>query len=95
MSKISQTIQVSNTVDQYARRIHINVRGDKVTMVNRWKDSKSNKAHTQRVTLDDAQVSRLLTLLTSQTDRIMARDEARLAAFRKMFEADLKTVGII
>ena len=94
MSKISQTIQVSDTVDQYARRIHINVRGDKVTMVNRWKDRKSNKAHTQRVTLDDAQVSRLLTLLTYQADKVLSRDEARVDAFRKQFAADLKAAGI-
>ena len=94
MSKISQTIQVSDTVDQYARRIHINVRGDKVTMVNRWKDRKSNKAHTQRVTLDDAQVSKLLVLLTSQADKVLSRDEARVAAFRKQFAADFKAAGI-
>lgn len=94
MSKISQTIQVSDTIDQYARRIHINVRGDKVTMVNRWKDRKSNKAHTQRVTLDDAQVSKLLVLLTTQTDRILSKDEARQEEFRKVFADDFKAAGI-
>lgn len=94
MSKISQTIQVSDTVDQYARRIHINVRGDKVTMVNRWKDRKSNKAHTQRVTLDDAQVAKLLVLLATQADKVVVGDEARIAAFKKQFVTYLKAAEI-
>ena len=42
------TIRLSDTIDQYARRVHINVRNGKVTLVYRWKDSKSTKAHTQR-----------------------------------------------
>lgn len=53
------TIRLSDTVDQYARRVHINVRNGKVTLVYRWKDRKSTKAHTQRVTLDDTQTGRL------------------------------------
>lgn len=54
------TIRLSDTADQYARRVHINVRNGKVTLVYRWKDHKSTKAHTQRVTLDDTQAGRLL-----------------------------------
>lgn len=68
MSKIkapqATTIRMPDTIDQYARRIHINVRGGKVTMVYRWKDHKSPKAHTQRMTLDDAQAGRLMGALT-------------------------------
>lgn len=54
------TIQLSDTIDQYARRVHINVRNEKVTLVYRWKDRLSSKAHTQRMTLGDDQTARLL-----------------------------------
>lgn len=47
------TIQLSDTVDQWGRKVHINVRNDKVTLVYRWKAKSDNRAHTQRVTLDD------------------------------------------
>lgn len=54
------TIQLSDTIDQYARRVHINVRNEKVTLVYRWKDRMSSKSHTQRMTLGDDQAARLL-----------------------------------
>lgn len=54
------TIQLSDTVDQWGRKVHINVRNDKVTLVYRWKSKSDNRAHTQRVTLDDTQAARLL-----------------------------------
>lgn len=54
------TIQLSDTVDQWGRKVHINVRNDKVTLVYRWKAKSDNRAHTQRVTLDDTQAARLL-----------------------------------
>ena len=65
MIKVSKTIPVSDTVDAYQRRIHINVRNGKVTMVQRWKDRYSNKKHTQRITMTDAQVENLLKVLQS------------------------------
>jgi len=58
------TIRMPDTIDQYARRIHLNVRDQKVTMVYRWKDHKSPKAHTQRMTLNDEQAGRLMGALT-------------------------------
>lgn len=64
MSKVSQTIALSDTIDQWGRKIHINVRNGKATMVYRWKDTKSNKKHTQRMTLSDEQAFRLLKALT-------------------------------
>ena len=82
MSKSSQTLHLSDTVDHFNRRIHVNVRNGKVTMVYRWKDHKSPKMHTQRTTLDDIQAARLLGLLTKQVQKaIPARDEARTKAF--------------
>lgn len=62
-NKVAQTIRLSDTTDQYSRRVHINVRNGKATMVYRWKDRYSNKRHTQRMTLDDAQAFRLVTAL--------------------------------
>lgn len=62
--KVSETIRLSDTADQYSRRVHINVRNGKATMVYRWKDSKSTKNHTQRMTLTDEQALRLLNALT-------------------------------
>lgn len=64
MSKVSETIRLSDTADQWGRKVHVNVRGGKATMVYRWKDSKSNKRHTQRMTLTDEQALRLLKALT-------------------------------
>lgn len=57
------TIRLSDTADQYARRVHVNVRNGKATMVYRWKDCHSSKAHTQRMTLTDEQAGRLLKAL--------------------------------
>lgn len=63
MSKVATTIRLSDTADQYARKVHINVRNGKPTMVYRWKDSKSSKSHTQRMTLTDEQSGRLVKAL--------------------------------
>lgn len=72
------TLPVSDTIDMYARKMHINVRNGKVTMVHRWKDRKSNKKHTQRVTLDDMQVARLLAALSVATDVTVHGDQLRM-----------------
>lgn len=64
MSKVAETIRLSDTADQWNRRVHINVRGGKATMVYRWKDSQSTKNHTQRMTLSDEQALRLVNALT-------------------------------
>ena len=86
MSKSSQTIRLSDTVDHYARKIHVNTRNGKVTMVYRWKDHKSPKMHTQRTTLDDIQAARLLGLLTKQVQKVIPEsNKIRGAAFTKAF----------
>lgn len=64
MTKVSETIRLSDTADQWNRRVHINVRGGKATMVYRWKDSNSSRNHTQRMTLTDEQALRLVNALT-------------------------------
>lgn len=71
------TIRLSDTVDQYARRVHINVRNGKVTLVYRWKDHKSTKAHTQRVTLDDTQAGRLLASIAVAATVAVGEDNVR------------------
>lgn len=71
------TIRLSDTVDQYARRVHINVRNGKVTLVYRWKDRKSTKAHTQRVTLDDTQTGRLLASVAVAATVAVGEDKTR------------------
>lgn len=71
------TIRLSDTVDQYARRVHINVRNGKVTLVYRWKDHKSTKAHTQRVTLDDTQAGRLLASVAVAATVAVGEDNTR------------------
>lgn len=71
------TIRLSDTVDQYARRVHINVRNGKVTLVYRWKDHKSTKAHTQRVTLDDTQAGRLLASVAVAATVAVGEDKTR------------------
>lgn len=64
MTKVSETIRLSDTADQWNRRVHINVRNGKATMVYRWKDSNSSRNHTQRMTLTDEQALRLVNALT-------------------------------
>lgn len=64
MSKYTgATINLTDTVDSYARKIHVNVRNNKVTCVQRWKDRSSEKAHTQRFTLSNEQVTDLIAAL--------------------------------
>ena len=90
MSKSSQTLHLSDTVDHFNRRIHVNVRNGKVTMVYRWKDRTSPKMHTQRTTLDDTQAARLLGLLTKQVQKaIPETDEVRTQAFAKAYLDEL------
>lgn len=71
------TIQLSDTIDQYARKVHINVRNGKVTLVYRWKDRVSSKAHTQRMTLDDVQVGRLLASVAVAATVAVGEDKTR------------------
>lgn len=84
------TLPVSDTIDMYARKMHINVRNGKVTIVHRWKDRKSNKKHTQRVTLDDMQVARLLAALSVATNVTIHGDKERMSTMH----AKLLATGI-
>lgn len=79
-TKVSTTIRLSDTVDQWSRRVHVNVRNKKVTTVYRWK-SKDGRDHTQRITLNDDQTSRLLAALVNAQDKVMAGDESRKKSF--------------
>lgn len=48
------TFELTDTIDQYSRKFHINALNGKVTIVQRWKDRNSDKNHTQRTTIDTA-----------------------------------------
>lgn len=82
------TIRLSDTIDQYARRVHINVRNGKVTLVYRWKDSKSTKAHTQRVTLDDTQAGRLLASVAVAATVAVGEDKTRELLLSKVADEE-------
>lgn len=77
------TIQLSDTVDQWGRKVHINVRNDKVTLVYRWKAKSDNRAHTQRVTLDDTQAARLLASVAVAATVAIGEDKVREAILSK------------
>ncbi len=67
--KVSTTIRLSDTVDQWSRKVHVNVRNGKVTTVYRWK-SRDGRDHTQRMTLTESQTERLLAALTVARDKV-------------------------
>ena len=77
------TIALSDTADQWGRKVHINVRGDKVTLVYRWKSRLDNRAHTQRMTLDDTQASRLLASVAIATVVAVGEDKVRGAILER------------
>lgn len=90
------TVQLSDTVDQYARRVHINVRNKKGTMVLRWKDKASDKSHTQRVTLDDTSGAKLLASLAVASmcaleDKEMTQE--RSTKFQSELVSETKRLG--
>lgn len=84
MSKHANTIRLSDTIDKFSRRVHINVLGDKVTMVYRWKDSKGSRNHTQRMTLTDEQVAKLMASLAKAADKVLDKDDARKLQFASL-----------
>lgn len=77
------TIQLSDTADQWGRKVHVNVRNDKVTLVYRWKAKSDNRAHTQRMTLDDAQAARLLASVAVAVTVSVGEDKVREALLNK------------
>ncbi|GAB7422038.1 hypothetical protein OUHCRE6_49040 [Enterobacter hormaechei subsp. steigerwaltii] len=66
-----------------ARNVHINVRNGKVTLVYRWKSESDNRAHTQRVTLDDTQAARLLASVAVAATVAIGEDKVREALLAK------------
>ncbi|APW79763.1 inhibitor of toxin/antitoxin system [Pectobacterium phage PP47] len=92
--KASTTIRLSDTVDQWSRRIHVNVRNGKPTLVYRWRDSKSPKSHTQRVTLSDVQVGRLIAALSIATGVAADNNESRLLVVANGMDAQQREAGI-
>lgn len=77
MPKHTTTLRMPDTADQWTRRIHVNVRGGKTTMVYRWKSRKDGRDHTQRMTLDDAQVARLAMALGKAASHAIGKDDER------------------
>ena len=77
------TIQLSDTVDQWGRKVHINVRNDKVTLVYRWKSRSDGRDHTQRITLDDSQAARLLASIAVAATVAVGEDKVREAILSK------------
>ncbi|QOC57631.1 putative inhibitor of toxin/antitoxin system [Erwinia phage pEp_SNUABM_10] len=85
MSKLTHTttLRMPDTADQWTRRIHVNVRNGKTTMVYRWKCRSTGKDHTQRMTLDDIQVARLTMALGRAANHAINKDPERTKAFTK------------
>lgn len=77
------TIQLSDTADQWARKVHINVRGEKVTLVYRWKSRSDGRDHTQRMTLDDSQAARLLASVAGAAVVAVGEDKVRGAILER------------
>ena len=75
------TIRMPDTIDAWTRRIHINVRGEKVTMVYRWKSRKDDRDHTQRMTLEDHQVANLQMALGRAAAKAIGKDDERRKAY--------------
>ena len=88
------TIQLSDTADQWGRKVHVNVRNDKVTLVYRWKAKSDNRAHTQRMTLDDAQASRLLASVAVAVTVAVGEDKVRRALIDKEIHAEAASLVI-
>lgn len=83
--KYTTTIQMPDTIDSWTRRIHINQRGGKVTMVYRWKSRKDGTNHTQRMTLEDREVAHLIVALSRAAHAATQGDEPRVKAFMDTF----------
>ncbi|SOO46604.1 Phage protein [Yersinia phage fPS-53] len=91
---VGKTINLSDTIDQYSRKVHINVRNGKVTLVYRWKDHQSTKAHTQRMTLDDVQTARLVASIAVAVACAVGEDKARELVFNRELEDTAEDLAI-
>lgn len=86
------TIPLSDTADQWGRKVHVNVRDDKVTLVYRWKAKSDNRAHTQRMTLNDAQTARLLASVAVAAAVAVHEDKPREALLGR--EVKVETIRL-
>lgn len=87
--KHTRTLYMPDTVDAWTRRIHINVRNGKTTMVYRWKSRADGRDHTQRMTLDDAQVARLIGALGKAVGKAIGNDESRRKVYLETMFTEL------
>ena len=88
-SKVSTTINLSDTIDQWSRKVHINIRNGKVTAVFRWK-SRDGRDHTQRITFNDTQVGRLSAALTMAADKAVGDNDVRRQTLLKGFRSEVE-----
>lgn len=88
------TIRLSDTADQWSRKVHINVRGDKTTLVYRWKSRFDGRAHTQRITLDDLQAARLLASISVAAVVAIGEDKVREALFDNELEREATRLSL-
>lgn len=88
--KVSTTIRLSDTIDQWARRVHVNVRNEKVTTVYRWK-SKDGRDHTQRITMTDEQTGRLLGALMIAADKATGGTGKRFEALESTMRGHIES----
>lgn len=89
------TIKVSDTIDQWDRKIHVNVRNDKVTLVHRWKSPKDNRKHTQRVTLNDVQAGKLLASVALASVVAVGADNVRQKLLETTIDQEATRLAIL
>lgn len=87
------TIRLSDTVDQFSRKVHINVRNDKVTLVYRWKSRFDSRAHTQRITLDDVQAAKLLASVAVAAAIAVGEDKVRGVLLERTVGSEAERLG--
>lgn len=87
------TIRLSDTVDQFSRKVHINVRNDKVTLVYRWKSRLDSRAHTQRITLDDVQAAKLMASVAVAAVVAVGEDKVRGVLLDRAVAAESTRLG--
>ena len=87
------TITLSDTIDQWGRKVHINVRNDKVTLVYRWKSRSDGRDHTQRMTLDDSQAARMLASVAVAATVAIGEDKVREKLFSSITESTAEAQG--
>lgn len=83
------TIRLSDTADQWGRKVHVNVRNDKVTLVYRWRSRSDDRQHTQRMTLDDGQSARLLASVAVAVTVAVGEDTVRQVLMNNSVDSEV------